>query len=73
MVGLYLSVWVRKSLLPHVRGIQTAVVATGFGGYLGNKGAVAARLYVHDTPLCFVNAHLSSGDKVGGLCVTQDR
>ncbi len=38
MVGLYLSVWVRKRMLPHVRGVQTAVVATGFGGYLGNKG-----------------------------------
>ncbi len=28
-------------------------------------GAVCARLFVHDTPLCFVNSHLSSGSKEG--------
>ena len=38
MVGLYLSVWVRKALAVHVRGIQTTSAATGWGGYLGNKG-----------------------------------
>ncbi|GAX73188.1 hypothetical protein CEUSTIGMA_g641.t1 [Chlamydomonas eustigma] len=65
LVGLYLTVWVQKSLLPQVKGVQTAVVTTGFGGYLGNKGAVCARLYIYDTPICFVNAHLSSGDKDG--------
>jgi hypothetical protein len=39
MVGLYLSVWVRKSLARHVRGVQTAAAPTGWGGYVGNKGA----------------------------------
>ena len=39
MVGTYISVWVRKALLPHVRGVQATHVATGFGGMLGNKGA----------------------------------
>ncbi len=28
-------------------------------------GAVSARLFVHDSPLCLVNAHLSSGSKEG--------
>jgi len=65
MVGIYLSVWVRKSLLPHVKGVQATQVATGFGGYLGNKGAVAVRMFVYDSPLCFVNSHLSSGSKDG--------
>ncbi|MEW5306934.1 MAG: hypothetical protein WDW36_009363 [Sanguina aurantia] len=65
MVGTYISVWARKALLPHVKGVQVAYVATGFGGYLGNKGAVAVRLRVYDSPLCFVNCHLSSGDQEG--------
>lgn len=38
MVGLYLSVWVRKRLARHVRGVQTTSAATGWGGYVGNKG-----------------------------------
>lgn len=39
MVGVYLSVWVRKSLLPAIRGVQVTSVGTGIMGYLGNKGA----------------------------------
>jgi hypothetical protein len=38
LVGLYTSVWVRRALLPHVRGVQATTTATGFGGWAGNKG-----------------------------------
>ncbi len=41
MVGLYLSVWVRKGLLPCIRGVQATSVGTGVMGYLGNKGATS--------------------------------
>jgi hypothetical protein len=64
LVGIYSSIWVHKDLLPFVKGVQAAVVSTGFGGYLGNKGAVAVRMFIFDSPVCFVNAHLSSGSKV---------
>lgn len=40
MVGVYLSVWVRKSLLPAIRGVQVTSVGTGIMGYLGNKGVL---------------------------------
>ena len=40
MVGVYLSVWVRKSLVSAVRGVQVTSVGTGVMGYLGNKGGV---------------------------------
>jgi hypothetical protein len=43
MVGVYLSVWARRRLLPAVRGVQVAAVGTGVLGYMGNKGARAAR------------------------------
>jgi hypothetical protein len=42
-----------------------AYVALGFGGYLGNKGAVAARMRVHDAAVLFVASHLASGDAEG--------
>eukprot|EP00877_Chromochloris_zofingiensis_P012786 jgi/Chrzof1/7761/Cz02g35230.t1 len=65
MVGLYLSVWARKRLARHIRGVQATLAATGFGGYLGNKGAVSIRLRVFDAPLCLVCSHLASGDQDG--------
>lgn len=37
-------------------------VATGLGGMLANKGAVVVRMRVYDTGLCFVAAHLASGE-----------
>ena len=39
MVGVYLSIWVKRALLRHVRGVQVTTVGTGIMGYLGNKGA----------------------------------
>ncbi|KAK9821522.1 hypothetical protein WJX74_007052 [Apatococcus lobatus] len=65
MVGVYLSIWVRRALLPHVHGIQVTAVGTGVLGYLGNKGAVAVRLRVHDSGLLFISSHLSSGEHEG--------
>jgi hypothetical protein len=41
MVGVYLSVWVRAGVLPHIRGVQATSVGTGIMGYLGNKGSAA--------------------------------
>ena len=42
MVGIYLTVWVRRPLLQHIRGLQVACIGTGIMGYLGNKGMLAA-------------------------------
>ncbi|WIA30978.1 hypothetical protein OEZ86_001026 [Tetradesmus obliquus] len=65
LVGVYLTVWARKRTARHIRGVQTTSAATGFGGYLGNKGAVAVRLRVHDAGLLLVASHLASGDAEG--------
>ncbi|KAK9792500.1 hypothetical protein WJX73_010349 [Symbiochloris irregularis] len=65
MVGIYLSVWVRRSLLQHIRGVQVTSIGTGVLGYLGNKGAVAMRLRLHDSGLGIVCAHMSSGESEG--------
>ncbi|PNH04307.1 Type I inositol 1,4,5-trisphosphate 5-phosphatase 2, partial [Tetrabaena socialis] len=65
LVGIYLSVWVRRSLLSAVHGVQVTTIATGFGGYLGNKGAVAARMRLFDSSLVFVASHLTAGEAEG--------
>lgn len=65
MVGIYLSVWVRRSLLLHIRGVQVTCIGTGGFGYLGNKGAVAVRMRLHDSGLAFVCTHMSSGEAEG--------
>ncbi|KAG2495021.1 hypothetical protein HYH03_006953 [Edaphochlamys debaryana] len=65
LVGVYLSVWVRRALLHAVHGVQVTTVATGFGGYLGNKGAVAARLRLFDSSLVLVACHLTAGEAEG--------
>lgn len=62
---MYLSIWARKRVARHIRGIQATTAATGWGGYLGNKGAVAVRLRVYDAPLVVVCSHLASGDGRG--------
>ena len=50
MVGVYLSVWVRRPLLQHIRGVQVTSIGTGVLGYLGNKGAARLLAYsqLHD-------------------------
>lgn len=57
--------WARKGVARSIRGVQATSAATGWGGYLGNKGAVAVRLRVHDAPLVVVCSHLASGDARG--------
>ncbi|KAK3268848.1 hypothetical protein CYMTET_22671 [Cymbomonas tetramitiformis] len=65
LVGIYMSVWVKRKLAGAVRGIDWCTVACGFGGYLGNKGAVAMRMQVYESPVCFICAHLQSGEAPG--------
>ncbi|KAI9188722.1 hypothetical protein H9P43_000144 [Blastocladiella emersonii ATCC 22665] len=60
LVGLVIVVLVHDRIAAHVTDIETATVGCGIMGLLGNKGAVAVRLKVHDTRLCFVNCHLAA-------------
>jgi len=65
MVGLFLTVWVRRPLAAAVSGVATTAAATGFGGFMGNKGAVAIRCQLYDTSFCAVCAHLAAGEAAG--------
>lgn len=61
LVGVCLFVFARKDLIPHIRDIALDSVKTGLGGATGNKGAVAIRLVIYGTSICFVCAHFAAG------------
>ncbi|EXJ79794.1 hypothetical protein A1O3_08079 [Capronia epimyces CBS 606.96] len=62
LLGLLLLIYASPELAPSVGSVSTASVGTGLMGYLGNKGAVAARIMVAETTrLCFINSHLAAG------------
>ncbi|GBG73090.1 hypothetical protein CBR_g12806 [Chara braunii] len=65
MVGVYVSVWIRADLIRHVHSVKVCCVGCGLMGVLGNKGAVALSMSLHNTSFCFVCSHLTSGDREG--------
>ncbi|KDP46867.1 hypothetical protein JCGZ_24076 [Jatropha curcas] len=65
MVGIFLSVWARKELVPHIGHLRVSSVGRGIMGCLGNKGCISVSMSLHRTSLCFVCCHLASGEKEG--------
>ncbi|KZV34542.1 type I inositol 1,4,5-trisphosphate 5-phosphatase 2-like [Dorcoceras hygrometricum] len=63
MVGIYVSVWVRRRLRRHINNLKVSQVGTGLMGYMGNKGSVSVSMSLFQSRLCFVCSHLSSGQK----------
>lgn len=62
MVGLASVVYVREELADSAERLECLRIRTGFGGALGNKGAVCVRAKVAGFSLCFINVHLPSGE-----------
>lgn len=62
LIGLLLLVYAAPDIAAEVRSVSTTSVGTGLVGYMGNKGAVTARIVLGDTTrLVFVNSHLAAG------------
>jgi endonuclease/exonuclease/phosphatase family metal-dependent hydrolase len=62
LAGLLLLAYAAPELAPTISNTSVSSVATGALGYLGNKGAVCARIVLGEaTRLVFVNCHLASG------------
>lgn len=62
LIGLLLLVYASPRIAPEIRSVSTTSVGTGLMGYMGNKGAVTARILLGQTTrLVFVNSHLSAG------------
>ncbi|KAM0857667.1 hypothetical protein ACQ4PT_048325 [Festuca glaucescens] len=67
MVGIYLSIWVRRGLRKHIRNLRVSTVGVGAMGYIGNKGSISVSMSIYQTLFCFVCCHLTSGEKDGNL------
>ncbi|GMH09248.1 hypothetical protein Nepgr_011089 [Nepenthes gracilis] len=65
MVGIYVSVWVRRKLRRHVNNLKVSPVGTGLMGFMGNKGSISVSMSIYQSWLCFVCSHLTSGHKDG--------
>ena len=68
LLGLYLVIYASPAIAPTISSVSTTSVGTGLGGYMGNKGAVTARIVLGETTrIVFVNCHLSAGAEKGSL------
>ncbi|KAJ4906948.1 DNAse I-like superfamily protein [Raphanus sativus] len=65
MVGIFLCVWVRDDLRKGISNLKVSCVGRGIMGYLGNKGSISISMSLHETRLCFVCTHLTSGEREG--------
>lgn len=62
LIGLLLLIYASPTVHPHIKEVSTTSVGTGLMGYMGNKGAVTARLVLGETTrLVFINSHLAAG------------
>ncbi|CAI9290614.1 unnamed protein product [Lactuca saligna] len=65
MVGIYLSIWVRRRLRRNISNVKVTPIGIGLMGYMGNKGSISVSMSLYQTRICFVCSHLSSGHKDG--------
>ncbi|XP_019706955.1 type I inositol polyphosphate 5-phosphatase 1 isoform X1 [Elaeis guineensis] len=65
MVGIYISIWVRRSLRKHIQNLKVSTVGVGVMGYIGNKGSISVSMSIYQTLFCFICSHLTSGEKDG--------
>jgi endonuclease/exonuclease/phosphatase family metal-dependent hydrolase len=63
LVGLFTAIFVRDRELGNVKDPRIVSVKTGFGGRMGNKGALAASLTIDDASIALVNCHLAAGQR----------
>ncbi|KAG6786004.1 hypothetical protein POTOM_007595 [Populus tomentosa] len=76
MVGVFLTIWIRRSLRRHIHNLKVSTVGVGVMGYIGNpshsmtvfqnfQGSISVSMSIYQTFFCFVCTHLTSGDKDG--------
>ncbi|KAJ9545814.1 hypothetical protein OSB04_025521 [Centaurea solstitialis] len=63
MVGIFITVWVRRRLRKYIQNVHVSAVGVGGGGYIRNKGSISVRMSIYQTFFCFICTHLTSGEK----------
>lgn len=66
MVGIFLSIWVRRSLRKHIQNLKVSTVGVGVMGYIGNKASFSLHLlaFIHLSMYLGILQHLSFTDKL---------
>ncbi|KAL8114907.1 type I inositol polyphosphate 5-phosphatase 10-like isoform X1 [Apium graveolens] len=65
MVGIFVTIWVKRELVQHISHLRASCISRGILGYLGNKGCISVSMSILQTSFCFVCSHLASGEKEG--------
>ncbi|XP_075220545.1 inositol polyphosphate 5-phosphatase K-like isoform X2 [Lycorma delicatula] len=63
LMGMVMSVFCIKKLVPHLRDMECQYVRTGLMGLWGNKGAMGFRFDIQGCSFCFVNCHLTAHEE----------
>ncbi|XP_067640591.1 type II inositol 1,4,5-trisphosphate 5-phosphatase [Eurosta solidaginis] len=60
LVGMMLTIFIRKSLRPYIARCRVKTVARGVFNTLGNKGGVGVSIQLNEGNICFINCHLAA-------------
>ncbi|KAI3689318.1 hypothetical protein L2E82_47272 [Cichorium intybus] len=63
MVGVFVTIWVSRSLKKHIKNVHVSTVGVGAMGYIGNKGSISVSMSIYETNFCFICTHLTSGER----------
>ncbi|XP_024969950.1 type IV inositol polyphosphate 5-phosphatase 3 isoform X1 [Cynara cardunculus var. scolymus] len=63
MVGIFITVWVRRRLRKYIQNVHVSAVGVGAMGCIGNKGSISVRMSIYQTFFCFICSHLTSGER----------
>ncbi|KAI4323658.1 hypothetical protein L6164_023246 [Bauhinia variegata] len=55
MVGIFVSVWMKKELVQHVGHLRVCCTSRGIMGCLGDKGCISVSMSLYQRSLCFIS------------------
>jgi hypothetical protein len=61
MVGIFLSIWVRRSLRKHVQNLRVSTVGVGAMGYIGNKASAKFDLPLYYSTFVHLDISVTTG------------
>lgn len=63
MVGIYISVFAKASIVNNISNVHTKKVKGGLGGSHGNKGGILMSMLINKTLITFTCLQLEAGER----------